>query len=264
MSEVECKNGDFLYHPLPHPLSPPAITRAFSHPPRHAIMSIRKDVIVLQKEFTTNKSTFVFELPHICPNCSTGILPIIPNALENTSLIPYQEENNIYFILQCPSCQTIFFAVYEYSRFNTPPTLVATYPHSKKVSLPDEVKNMFPDFFELYTQASIAEQSNLSRIIGMAYRKALEMLVKQYLIQEIPECEDAILNEPLGHSISRISSKKIQNLARAISWIGNDQTHMIQKHPDYNVPEMKRFILALCHLIVSEYVANEAYDFITS
>ena len=47
MSEVECKNGDFLYHPPFHPLSPPAITRAFFSSSSHAIMSNRKDVAFL-------------------------------------------------------------------------------------------------------------------------------------------------------------------------------------------------------------------------
>ena len=98
----------------------------------------------------------------------------------------------------------------------------------------------------------------------MAYRKALEILVKQYLIQQTPNEKDNILSEALSHSIARISSSKIQSLAKAISWIGNDQTHMIQKHPDYNVPEMKRFMLALCHLIIAEHIADEAIDFISS
>lgn len=98
----------------------------------------------------------------------------------------------------------------------------------------------------------------------MAYRKALEILVKQYLIEQTPNEKDKILNEALGRSIERISSTKIQSLAKAISWIGNDQTHMVQKHPDYNIPEMKRFMLALCHLIIAEHIADDAASFVSS
>lgn len=122
----------------------------------------------------------------------------------------------------------------------------------------------YPYFFQIYEQAAEAESHGLDKISGMAYRKALEILVKQYLIKQTPDEENAILNETLGKNINRISFEKIRVLAKAISWIGNDQTHAVQKHPDYNVPEMKRFMLALCHLISAEYVADEAAGFVSS
>ena len=220
----------------------------------------------MYQKFSIGEDTFDFELPGICPFCGIGMQPRIPRQFQDPiATIPYSNGANTYFMFECPVCTETFFAVYEQTFPQSSPRLVAIYPHPKPtILIPTDLKDLFPDFFELYNQANIAELNGLNKITGMAYRKALEILVKQYLIQQTPNEKDNILSEALSHSIARISSSKIQSLAKAISWIGNDQTHMIQKHPDYNVPEMKRFMLALCHLIIAEHIADEAVDFISS
>ena len=204
----------------------------------------------------------LFELPDICPWCNKGISPI---PLTKTRAA---EGNEFGFILACPVCKHLFLSLHiihqnrwgglSSQRVSNPPFRLPPMP------IPSEIKQHYPDFYQIYEQASIAEIGGLDKICGMAYRKALEILVKQYLIQQSPDNEEEMLNEPLGRSITRIPFEKIRNLAKAISWIGNDQTHTVQKHPDYNVPEMKKFMLALCHLIVAEYVADDASDFVSS
>ena len=204
----------------------------------------------------------LFELPDICPWCNKGISPLL---LAKTRAA---EGNEFGFILACPVCKHLFLSLHIIHQNNwgelssqkapKPPFRLPPLP------TPPEIKQHYPDFYQIYEQASVAEIGDLDKICGMAYRKALEILVKQYLIQQSPDKEEEILNEPLGRSIARIPFEKIRNLAKAISWIGNDQTHTVQKHPDYNVPEMKKFMLALCHLIVAEYVADDASDFVSS
>ena len=203
-----------------------------------------------------------FDLPDICPWCDRGISPIL---LTNTSSV---EGSEVGFIAACPVCKHLFFSLYtvfEHYRGNLSSQMLSSpqiqLPQSP---IPPEIKQHYPDFYQIYEQASVAEIGGLDKICGMAYRKALEILVKQYLIQQTPDNEEVLLNEPLGRSIARIHFEKIRNLAKAISWIGNDQTHTVQKHPDYNIPEMKKFMLALCHLIVAEYVADDASDFVSS
>lgn len=181
---------------------------------------------------------------------------------------PSVEGNEFAVILSCPICKKLFFSVYSIHREydnKLYSSNIAVHPYQQsKPQIPREIKQYYPYFFQIYEQAAIAEKHGLNKITGMAYRKALEVLVKQYMINQFPDDENNILNEPLGHPIARISSAKIHSLAKAISWIGNDQTHMVQKHPDYNVPEMKRFMLALCHLVIAEHIADDAASFISS
>lgn len=201
-----------------------------------------------------------FDLPDICPWCDKGIAPI-PLAKTKAA-----EGNEFGFIVACPVCKHLFLSLHAIQRSHMgdlySERISSPQFQAPPLQIPSEIKQYYPDFYQIYEQASIAEISGLDKICGMAYRKALEILVKQYLIQQSSDDEEDILNESLGRSIGRIPFEKIQNLAKAISWIGNDQTHLVQKHPDYNVPEMKRFMLALCHLIVAEHVADDASDFI--
>ena len=50
--------------------------------------------------------------------------------------------------------------------------------------IPQKIKEISPSFVVVYTQASFSEQMNLKEICGMAYRKALEFLVKDFLIHK--------------------------------------------------------------------------------
>ena len=231
-------------------------------PLHHAIIEYKKDVIPLKTELNTPVGTCSFVLPDVCPYCCNGMQPSVHVAS------PSVEGNEFAIILSCPICKKLFFSVYSIHREydnKLYSSNIAVHPYQQsKPQIPREIKQYYPYFFQIYEQAAIAEKHGLNKITGMAYRKALEVLVKQYMINQFPDDENNILNEPLGHSIARISSAKIHSLAKAISWIGNDQTHMVQKHPDYNVPEMKRFMLALCHLVIAEHIADDAVSFISS
>ena len=96
----------------------------------------------------------------------------------------------------------------------------------------------------------------------MGYRKAVEQLVKDYLTQKFPEKSDAIKSESLGDSIKRITLPSIQALAKASTWLGNDYVHLVNKHPDYDMEEMKKFIRALAASINQENTLQEAMKFI--
>ena len=131
------------------------------------------------------------------------------------------------------------------------------------VRIPIEMEELYPDFCQIYRQTAYAEMHGLDLIVGVGYRKALEYLVKHYLSELFPNERDSIMSEPLGKSIERLSCSQIHDLAKASTWIGNDQTHIIQKHPNHSVPEMKRFILAFCHLIVLDKTASDASAFLS-
>ena len=73
----------------------------------------------------------------------------------------------------------------------------------------------------------------------MGYRKALEFFVKEYVTKNLynGKEKDSILSEPLGETIERLENPLLQSISKASSWLGNDQTHMVQKHPEYGVDD---------------------------
>lgn len=92
----------------------------------------------------------------------------------------------------------------------------------------------------------------------MGYRKALEFLVKDYLIHKFPEDADNIKAEFLGNSISRISDARIKTLASRSIWIGNDETHYVRRHKDLGLDELKVFVPAMLYYIESELAFEQA------
>lgn len=59
-------------------------------------------------------------------------------------------------------------------------------------------------------------------------------------------------------TIRRFASDKIVKLATAATWLGNDQVHLITKHPEYDIEQLKSFILALCQYIEYETLIEKA------
>lgn len=200
----------------------------------------------------------------ICPHCNTGIKPIevIPNKI--------QEGIFIASIFQCPLCKrfiftefkTLFIKNYELdNNYYMKYIGKSIYPPNKfpDKNIPIEIKNIYPSFYEIYHQSFIAENENLTKIAGMGYRKALEYLVEDYLKDTFPDKKEDISKNKLSKNIEMIPYSRAISLARAACYIGNDETHTTKKNPEYNIQDMKKFIIYLCHLILAEKFAdNEA------
>ena len=61
-----------------------------------------------------------------------------------------------------------------------------------------------------------------------------------------------------------VDNEKIKTLAKASAWIGNDETHYVRKHQDYNVQDLKRFIKATVAYVEYELSFTEALDFLNN
>lgn len=93
----------------------------------------------------------------------------------------------------------------------------------------------------------------------MAYRKALEFLVKDYAIMLQPNNKDNIVKAPLSRCINDyIDNNRIKKLAVASAWLGNDETHYERKFKDYNIDNLVEFINAIVSFIDSDISAVNA------
>lgn len=157
-------------------------------------------------------------------------------------------------VVMCPrdQCHALYVGINK-------PDHASTFPSTADLTkVAPEIVNYYPEFLDIYKQSSIAEAEGLSDLAGMGYRKSVEFLIKLCDIDLFPDNKDQILREPAAKSINRLSLyPQIRDLAKGIAWIGNDETHMFQKHPNYSIPEMKDFIYALSHLIVALNIAKD-------
>ncbi|ODJ57576.1 hypothetical protein BFR41_02500 [Brochothrix thermosphacta] len=221
---------------------------------------------------TLNKSTpqqVEYNLSDKCPHCQNSISPMAKFAIVKERL---QEAtiNHVAILLQCPNTECSEFFI-DWFRINT--TIrseisesykeIYNFKHNLTNDLPNEVNEKFPEFNEIYSQALQAENYGLNLIAGVGYRKALEFLVKQYCIHKDPDNEEKIKKEALGATIAnRLSDfPKIQLLAKAATWIGNDETHFVRKHKNHDITSMKKFIKSAATFISADLDADEAIEF---
>lgn len=197
-----------------------------------------------------------------CPMCHSSGHP----HFEGGYIISNYEETSgvhLFIILYCTVCKKHFQIKY----FGTAGRFKLEYalPSNPQAEIFDEIINQIsPQFSVIYNQSKQAEELGLSELVGIGYRKSLEYLVKDYLIQVQQEPEEIIKNLSLGKCIDKIVDSKIQTLARGATWLGNDETHYEKRHPEYGIDYIKLFIKTLIEYIVGENAFKQAQELINT
>lgn len=185
------------------------------------------------------------KIPDYCPLCNNSVIPKL--------ILLHQKDNLVEELLcKCPNgeCNSLFIVVYSIIepqgfRFETDYRLKEYYPQSRIYKkFPDEIIHLSSKFKEIYNQAHHAEQEGLDLICGVAYRKSLEYLLKDYIISENPEEEEKV---KAIHSIQScindyIGDSEIKDMAERATWLGNDETHYIRKWDDKDINDLKNLI----------------------
>lgn len=197
-----------------------------------------------------------------CPMCHSSGHPhfeggyIISNY-EGTSGV------HLFVILYCTICKKHFLVKY----FGVAGHFKLEYalPSNPQAEMFDEIINQIsPQFSVIYNQSKQAEELGLTELVGIGYRKSLEYLVKDYLIQIQHEPEEIIKTLLLGKCIDKIADSKLQTLARGATWLGNDETHYEKRYPDYGVEYIKLFIKTLVEFIVGDNAFKQAQELINT
>ncbi|MFS7238164.1 DUF4145 domain-containing protein [Carnobacterium divergens] len=216
-------------------------------------------------KFHNGSDSVNINLPNHCPHCGTIMTP---NVHFGVSLDSYYDDNSIVAVMvNCTndSCKKFYSLSYNYYKLTGRTKIIdEQYRPPIKVELPENIEKVSKTFVEIYSQATIAESEKLDQIAGVGYRKALEFLIKDYAIRNNTDDEEKIKKKMLGAVISEFLGdfRKLQNLAKAATWIGNDETHYERKHTDKDIRDMKAFIRSASQFIAADYDADIAEDFI--
>lgn len=197
------------------------------------------------------------QTPSNCPMCNT-VTQIEP--ITNWLIQKDDENNELFSFYFCSKCEKFFIGHYEVLSYETT-NLISFSPKESynTKDFPKLIQKLSPDFCEIYNQAYTAQQQGSTKISGIGYRKALEFLVKDYVIFLNPNESVNIKSLNLSSCISKyIESSQIKSLATAATWIGNDETHYIKKNLDYNIEDMLVFIDVMVSFINTELVILDA------
>jgi hypothetical protein len=202
-------------------------------------------------------------LPQSCPYCHKHIRPY--------SLYGYlnQFQSNMDLLLVCPNrqCDKAFFGYYKrYDVGSHPDSMKTDYRFTGETSIgsfikatvSETIEGISPNFSRIYNQAYQAEQSDLTEVCGMGYRKSLEFLIKDYLIKKNTSEKSNIEKQMLGACISRyIENSRIKESAKRAAWLGNDETHYIRTWNDKTLSDLKQLIDLTRYWIEMEELADK-------
>jgi len=210
---------------------------------------------------------FVDAMPDQCPLCHVSVTPMDQGASVSFERggLPCVER-----LLRCPSqkCLRLFIARY----FRTQPQTTTYFLHScvpvevKSITQSATISKVSPDFCCIYGEAYKAEQYGLPLVAGPGYRKALEFLIKDYIIGQLKETDAAKLavekakveKTLLGTCIrDYVKSDQIKEIAKRAAWLGNDETHYIRKWGDKDLKDLKKLISLTLHWIEIETLTLE-------
>lgn len=210
---------------------------------------MNKEVIKIQK----HKLCII--KPNTCPHCDKGIDPIIINKF------PYRFYDlcNIIVTLKCPCCEQVFFAKYQIN-----PMSFGCFQdelhyfeviggHKRRLDFSQEIKELSQSFIDNYNDAFVAEQAGCSNIVGIAYRRAFEFLIKDYAIKYYPSEIESIKKMNLSDCVKKyINDVETKDLLLRATWIGNDYAHYENKHTDIDLVDLKQLIELSMREIESE------------
>lgn len=110
-------------------------------------------------------------------------------------------------------------------------------------SLPD-LPGVTMRFSTVYRQAELAETYRLDEVCGLGYRKAFEIMLKEYLMSgktddEIEEIKELNASTCIN---KYVASDEIKIIASRVLWLGNDHAHYLKKFPERDILDLKTLI----------------------
>jgi len=210
-------------------------------------------------QFIYDNYQYDVENPSNCPHCHNGIEPrhISQSTINNLT----------YSVWKCTfrECGFQFVAVYQILGHGEAQFTGFLDGTPIGPFWPETIKNLKSKFIETYMQALKAEYGGLDEISGMGFRKAIEYLVKDYLIQRDNslegKIEDKFLANVLGENFNSPQETDLKELLQRATWLGNDMTHYLRYHDNFDIKDLKELIQLVMDEIHSieqkrHYIAN--------
>lgn len=220
-----------------------------------------KGVVIMVREIEieykkTKHQLNVNQYPNKCGTCNVNIDPLFIVA---SFVRPHERDKKcIEAVFQCTSneCNSLLIgyyikngSIYYYQKTEPMNPVNKTFT--------EEIKEVSFNFIEIYNQSYRAEQTGLNLISGIGYRKALEFLVKDYLIYLNPDKEQEIMNKMLNPCINMLDNHNLKEIARRASWLGNDEAHYMRKWEDKDISDLKKLIEVTVYHIKMEVTSKK-------
>ena len=132
------------------------------------------------------------QFPGFCCACGKAAYPIFLSGYQFPQEVSAFLDNFFAFAV-CPACGTGLIITYLIE--DGEPALLTSYEpvKPKERAFDVSISNISDRFVKIYNQALAAETLNYDEIAGMGYRKALEILIKDFLISRNQDNKETII-----------------------------------------------------------------------
>ena len=204
-----------------------------------------------------------------CPMCGAFMEPVVLYSIitekKDVFLRDFYGATILYYSPQCKDVFLCKLNLIKTAKNNDSKNFAGIQPEYFpstifKQYFQNSISSISPKFVEIYNQSYAAEQHGLYEICGMGYRKSLEFLIKDFLISKNVDDRENIENQSLSQCIKALTDEypKLKLVAERATWLGNDESHYVRKHLNYDLETLKSLIVATAAYIELESVTNSA------
>jgi hypothetical protein len=224
-------------------------------------MSVFIKARVRKGKATNTVDLVVNKAPDSCPICHKNILP--------ERKYGWLEDEILQLVFQCPNnaCKRLFIAYYSENEVVEGSEIRIVYffrgsaPQIyEKKSFPKEITDISKNFEIIYNEAFEAEHRELYNVCGVGYKKALETLIKDYLMKDKRDKSEiiALAEMTLSDCIDQsIHSREIQDCARSTEWFSKDGAEYIRAWKKKDLENLKDLIQLTMNWIQNELLSEK-------
>jgi Domain of unknown function (DUF4145) len=193
------------------------------------------------------------KIPDKCPQCHYHIMPLQLGGVSPESSMPGHastpKQASVLFQCTRKGCQRAFLGQYDSPIPTAIDTgevflLVGVAPTTaQSIEYGAIIQKISPTFVEIMNQVEAAKAADLTQLVGIGFRKALEFLIKDFAKKKNPTKVDVIEKSKLGGVIeSFIDHPQLKAMAKRTAWLGNDETHYLRKWETKDVEDLEKLV----------------------
>ena len=190
-----------------------------------------------------------FMMPNQCPYCHKNNIVQPEKVLE----LPISTDDTAVLVSAvCNECDKHYIVIYQRSKDRSRMDFLQLVPILQDDTCYENLFVLSPAFEEIHKQAMQAYQTGLSRLAVIGFRTAIEVLMKDFVISEIGDDAQKVAEMRLNNIIQQyFKSLEDHDYARAVQALGNDCTHYVNKHKDYNAKDVAEYYQMIVGIINS-------------
>lgn len=196
-----------------------------------------------------------YSIPKRCPICGIANAPV----RNSYTTISYTQSLILQiFNWKCTNCGNKYITGHTRKAWTDKNLqFLFIFPSSQPRSFSEKISTLSPRFIQIYREAYYSEIAGNLSSAGIAYRLALEILIKDYAIVELHKDEKEVTSKKLFSAIEDyLPNVNFQKVADVIRLKGNDYTHFKEKYNQVDFSMFKDYLNIFIDLIEVQLKIN--------